>query len=225
METTTANLTNTSSANSTTNQPNFAAAAAALNAFNNFNHNNAAAAAGLLARLSASRHLNSLNNNSTASTPNMTNGSTLNNNPLNPFTSSHFAANLAAAAAISPYSLPNTYADFYHNFNLLNQQQQQQTSSLNTDTSTNSNSPILNNAQTTNQTASLINQTAGNGLYSIDNLLSPSMLSSANLIAQLSNGTIPAQFAKNSSLESVLREAAENGLKQKKGNNFNLIIN
>lgn len=60
---------------------------------------------------------------------------------------------------------------------------------------------------------------SGNGLYSIDNLLSPSMLSSANLIAHLSNGTLPAaqQFAKNSSLETVLREAAESGFKQKKG--------
>ena len=87
--------------------------------------------------------------------------------------------------------------------------------------STNSSSPVqLTGAPPAGQNlgASLINQ-AGNGLYGIDNLLSPSMLSSANLIAHLSNGTLPAaqQFAKNSSLESVLREAAESGLKQKKG--------
>lgn len=214
METTTANLNNGSSANGASSQPNFVAAA--LNAFNSsFNHNNAAAAAGLLARLSANRHLNNLNsiNNNSASAANLTNGNAL-NNPLNPFSSGHFA-NLAAAAAISPYSLPSSYADFYHNFNLLNQQQPL---AADTNTPTNSNSSV-NGAHTTNQTAaSLISSQSANGLYSIDNLLSPSMLSSANLIAHLNsvnNGTIPTQFAKNSSLESVLREAAENGLKKK----------
>ena len=126
---------------------------------------------------------------------------------------------LAAAAAISPYSLPSSYADFYHNFNLLNQQQQALTADASQ--STNS-SPVQLGAGPPNAgqnlSASLINQ-AGNGLYSIDSLLNPSMLNSANLIAHLSNGTLPTaqQFAKNSSLESVLREAAETGLKQKKG--------
>lgn len=218
MEATTANL-NTTGANGTTGQPNFVTAA--LSAFSNFNHNNAVATAGLLARLGATRHmnnLNSLNNNSPASGGGLTNGSALNGNPLNSFASGHFA-NLAAAAAISPYSLPSSYADFYHNFNLLNQQQQ----ALQADTSQSTNSsPVQLNAgpPTTNQNlgASLINQ-ASNGLYSIDSLLNPSMLNSANLIAHLSNGTLPAaqQFAKNSSLESVLREAAETGLKHKKG--------
>ena len=221
MEATTANL-NTTGANAAAGQPNFVTAA--LSAFSNFNHSNAVATAGLLARLGATRHMNNLNsiNNNSPASAGLTNGSVLNGNPLNgnplnSFASGHFA-NLAAAA-ISPYSLPGSYADFYHNFNLLNQQQQALTADTNP--STNSSSPVqLSAGPPTGQnlSASLINQ-AGNGLYSIDNLLSPSMLSSANLIAHLSNGTLPSaqQFAKNSSLETVLREAAESGLKQKKG--------
>lgn len=218
MEATTVNLNNANS-NSVTNQPNFVAAA--LSAFNNINninnHRNAAAAAGLLASLGARQ----MTNNQSASS--LTNGSQLNNS-LNPFSNGHFAANLAAAA-ISPYSsLPSSYADFYHNFNLLNQQQQLNTQETST---TNSNSPILNNVhqQSNNQTSSsLINQTSSNGLYNIDNLLSPSMLSSANLIAHLnsvSGGGLPSQqFAKNSSLAVLRGASSENGLKQKKGNNY-----
>ena len=219
MEATTANL-NTSGANASS-QPNFVTAA--LSAFSNFNHNNAVATAGLLARLGATRHmnnLNSINNSNSPASGGLTNGSALAGNPLNSFASGHFA-NLAAAAAISPYTLPGSYADFYHNFNLLNQQCQQQ-ALADTNPSTNSNgSPVQLNSgpPAGGLPSSLMNQ---NGLYSIDNLLSPSMLSSANLIAHLSNGTLPAaqQFAKNSSLESVLREAAESGLKPKKGGLF-----
>lgn len=221
METTTANLnnTNTNTNNAAANQPNFVTAALSafnsINGINNnsFNHNNAAMAASLLARLSANRHLNNLNNlnsinNSTSTTSSSsTNGNAMNNPLNNPFSSGHFVNLAATAAAIThPYSLQSTYADFYHNFNLLNQQQQQQ--SIDTTTPTNGNSPVNGNGQNNQTATSLINSQCTNGLYSIDNLLSPSMLNSANLIAQ--------QFAKNTSLETALR-AAENGLKKKGG--------